>query len=530
MTLSVQSLSGLLSSPAAARQGLVRLEALGLQKSLIDFTKAAWEVVEPGKKYIGGWHIEAISDHLQAVSEGQIRRLIINVPPRHMKSLQDAVFWPAWDWTRNPTRQWLFSSYAQNLSVRDSVRCRRLIESPWYKSRWGHKFALTGDQNTKLRFDNDKNGYRLATSVDGQLTGDGGDIVVVDDPHNVKEVESATTRQSVLDWWDLAMSTRLNSEDGAFVIVMQRVHEKDLVGHILANELGYDHLCLPAEYEAAHPTPVKSSLGFKDPRKKEGELLWPARFSKRSLDEIKAKLGRASAGQLQQRPSPKGGAILHRSWWRPWLRPKMPECSFILQSWDGAYGEDDDGDYSRCTTWGVFKPSKDAPDAVILLDAQGDKYEFPALRRKAQDFYDIWLPDVVLIENKATGLSLIQELRKAGVPVRIFDPRGRIKGRKVGGDKIARANMASVVLESGRVYAPAKLAVDKLSRLPGQFPEWAEEVIQECAAFPTGEYDDYVDTCTQAWLTLRYGMTLTTDDDEEAPEPKQKPARRAVYG
>lgn len=448
-----------------------------------------------------------------------------------MKSLSDAVFWPAWDWIKHPERQWLFSSYAHSLSIRDSTRCRRLIESPWYQEQWGHKYRLTSDQNTKLRFDNDKNGYRLATSVDGSLTGEGGDIIVVDDPHNVRQVESATTRQSVLDWWDQSMSTRLNGADGAFVIVMQRVHERDLVGHILATELGYDHLCLPAEYEANHPTPIRSTLKFKDPRTTEGELLWPARFNLKTLNEIKGKLGSiGAAGQLQQRPSPKGGAILQRDWWRPWLRAKMPEVSMIVQSWDTAYGENEEGDYSRCTTWGVFTPVKDAPEAVILLDAQGAKFDFPALRRKAQDLHDIWQPDIVLIENKATGLSVAQELRKAGVPVRIFDPKGKIKGQRVGGDKVARAHMASVILESGRVYAPGQLSADKKFRIEDRFPDWAEEVVAECAAFPTGEYDDYVDTCTQAWLTLRYGLTITSEDDEERPAPVKKPKRRAMYG
>lgn len=501
------------------------------QRRLIDFTRAAWGVVEPGKAFISGWHIEAIADHLQAVSEGQIRRLIVNVPPRHMKSLQDAVFWPSWDWIKNPSRQWLFSSYAHSLSIRDSVRCRRLLEHPWYQARWGTKFRLTSDQNTKLRFDNDKNGYRLATSVDGSLTGEGGDIIVVDDPHNVRQVESATTRQAVLDWWDQSMSTRLNGADGAYVIVMQRVHERDLVGHILATELGYDHLCLPAEYEANHPTPVKSSLGFTDPRKEEGDLLWPARFTRATINEIKGKLGSlGAAGQLQQRPSPKGGAILRRDWWRSWLQVKLPECSLIIQSWDTAFGEKEQGDYSRCTTWGVFKPVKDGPECAIMLDARGGKPEFPDLRRQAQDLYDEWSPDIVLIENKASGLSLAQELRKAGVPVRIFDPKGRIRGARVGGDKVARANMASVILEGGRIYAPCKLATDGKSRIATKFTDWAEEVVAECQAFPAGEHDDYVDSCTQTWLTLRYGLGVEAPDDEEKAKPTKQPKRKAMYG
>ena len=210
-----------------------------------------------------------------------------------MKSISVSVALPAWTWTLEPSKKFLFASYALSLSIRDSVKCRRLIESPWYKSYFGEMFELTSDQNQKQRFENDKTGIRLATSVDGALTGEGGDIILVDDPHNVREAESGTVREGVLDWWNQAMQTRLNDpKNGAFVIIMQRVHENDLTGHILANEYDeWEHLCLPARYEPNHPTPVKSSLGFVDPRKEEGELLWAERIDEKTITNLEVALG-----------------------------------------------------------------------------------------------------------------------------------------------------------------------------------------------------------------------------------------------
>ena len=242
------------------------------RRSLREFVRQAWAVVEPATEYVPGWHLDGIVDHLEAVTRGQIRNLLINMPPRHMKSLAVAVFWPCWEWIDHPERRWLFASYAAALSIRDSLKCRRLIESSWYQANWGERFRLTSDQNTKGRFENDKSGYRLATSVAGAATGEGGDRIVVDDPHNVNEAESDTVRHSVLDWWDLVMTTRLNDpKTGARVIVMQRVHDDDLSGHVLAQG-GYEHLCLPAEYEEGHS--IITSIGWSDPRTVAGELLW----------------------------------------------------------------------------------------------------------------------------------------------------------------------------------------------------------------------------------------------------------------
>src|SRR5277367_2089033 len=239
------------------------------KRSLREFVRQAWLIVEPSTPFVEGWHIDAIIDHLEAVTYGQIRNLLINVPPRHMKSLLVSVFWPAWEWLRWPERRWLYSSYAATLSIRDSVNCRRLIESPWYQSRWADRFALTSDQNTKGRFDNDRSGYRLSTSVGGAATGEGGDRIVCDDPNNVSEVESDTVRKTTNDWFDVVMSTRVNDPKTASkVVVMQRCHQQDLSGHLLAQG-GWDHLCLPAEYEGSR---VTTSIGFADPRRDHGEL------------------------------------------------------------------------------------------------------------------------------------------------------------------------------------------------------------------------------------------------------------------
>jgi len=480
-----------------------------MKRSLKEFTKSSWPIIEPSRDFFDNWHIDAISEHLQAVVHGDIKRLIINVPPRHMKSISVAVALPAWTWTVDPTKKFLFASYALTLSIRDSVKCRRLVDSPWYKSHFGDIYNLTTDQNQKQRFENDKTGIRIATSVDGALTGEGGDIIVIDDPHNVREAESNTVRQGVLEWWDQSMQTRLNDpKNGAFVIIMQRVHENDLTGHILANEYeDWDHLCLPARYEPSHPTPLRSSLGFADPREQDGELLWPDRIDDKTLNTLEQSLGTyASAGQLQQRPMPKGGGILKAEWWQPWEEPNLPNIEYVLQSYDTAFSTKEKTSYSARTTWGVFRLNGQVN--VIVLEMWYDRVTYPQLRKLAQEAYYDYEPDAVMIEKKASGQSLLQDLRMAGIPVLEYMPDR---------DKEARAHASSALLEDGRIYFPA----DK---------KWSKNLIDICATFPAGENDDIVDTCTQAWLRLRKGwfITHTSDYDEEDDNPKQR--RITIYG
>ena len=480
-----------------------------MRRSLKEFTKSSWPAIEPGRDFYDNWHIDAVSDHLQAVVEGDIKRLIINIPPRHMKSISVAVALPAWAWTIQPEKKFLYASYAGSLSIRDSVKCRRLLDSRWYKEHFGETFKLTSDQNQKQRFENDKTGARIATSVDGALTGEGGDIIVIDDPHNVRESESSTVREGVLEWWDQAMQTRLNDpKTGAFIIIMQRVHENDLTGHILSNELGdeWDHLCLPARYEAGHPTPTRSSLNFFDPRTDEGELLWPERIDNRTLENLERSLGSyASAGQLQQRPMPKGGGILKAEWWVPWEKEDLPPMEYVLQSWDTAFSTKENSSYSARTTWGVFR--KNGQVNAIVIDMWYDRVSYPELRKIAQDSYYDFEPDAVLIEKKASGQSLLQDLRMAGIPVIEYSPDR---------DKQARAHASSALLEDGRIYFPFN-------------KKWAKDLIDICAAFPAGDNDDIVDTCTQAWLRLRKGWFVTHSDDYEDDEYPEK-RRMTLYG
>jgi len=484
-----------------------------MKRSLKEFTKNSWATIEPGRDFYDNWHIDAVSEHLQAVVNGQIKRLIINIPPRHMKSISVAVALPAWTWTHCPQKRFLFASYAGSLSIRDSVKCRRLIDSAWYKSYFGDSFELTTDQNQKQRFENNKTGYRIATSVDGALTGEGGDIIVIDDPHNVREAESSTVRQGVLEWWDQAMQTRLNDpKTGCFVIIMQRVHENDLTGHIIANDLKneWDHLCLPARYEIGHPTPTKSRLFFTDPRTKEGQLLWPERIDNNTLTVLEKSLGSyASAGQLQQRPMPKGGGILKKEWWVPWEKDDLPQIDYVIQSWDTAFSEKEKTSYSARTTWGAFTHKGSV--CAIVLDMWYGRVSYPDLRKIAQQSYEEYEPDAVLIEKKASGQSLLQDLRMAGIPVLSYLPDR---------DKVARAHSSSVLLEDGKIYYPYN-------------KKWAKDLIEICSAFPAGDNDDIVDTCTQAWLRLRKGYFLTHSTDYEDNNYEYKDfsqKRMTMYG
>lgn len=442
--------------------------------SLLEFVEQAWKVVEPASPFVSGWHIEAICEHLEAVTRGEIRQLLINMPPRHMKSLAVSVFWPVWTWTQNPAFRWLFASYAQSLSTRDSLKCRRLIESPWHQQKWGHLYRLADDQNLKMRFDNTATGYRIATSVGGLTTGEGGDAVVVDDPHNVLEALSDLKRERALTWWDQSMSTRLNDPaTGVKVIVMQRVHERDLSGHVL-EQGGYEHLCLPARYE---PTTYVTGIGWQDPRTEHDELLWPARFSEQDIAALERSLGSyAAAGQLQQRPSPGSGGVLKRDWWQ--FYTEMPK-SFdkMVLSWDMTFKDTKGSDFVVGQVWGRI-----GADAY-LLDQTRARLDFPATLKAFQSQVLKW-PDATAkyVEDKANGPAVIAMLRRIIAGITAVNPQG---------GKEARAAAVSPVIESGNVYLPA----------PSIAP-WIDGFIEECAAFPNGAHDDQVDAMTQALSKL----------------------------
>lgn len=506
----------LVSSPTFYNALKLEKEKRAAERSLHEFTKQAWHVIEPGTEFVDGWHLQAISEHLEAVTAGDIRNLLINIPPRHMKSIQAAVMWPVWVWIENPSFRWLFASYAGSLSVRDSLKCRRLIESPWFQERWGHRFQLTGDQNAKTFFENDQYGYRFATSVGASTTGHGGDAIVCDDPHNAMEAQSDVMRESTLEWWDQAMSTRLNNpKTGSKVLVMQRLHEQDLSGHVL-RQGGWEHLCLPAEFESNRR--IVTSLGWEDPRKKDGELLWPERFGHAEIEQLKVQLGEYGAsGQLQQRPSPAEGGIVKRSWFKMLkVEDPLPKLSFVLQSYDTAFTEKTTGDPTACSTWGIFNTNEGK--RVVLLDCWQDHLGYPDLRKKMYEEYKSVYGDkdktvdAVLIEEKGSGISLSQDLRRSGVPVRTYNP-----GRA---DKVTRVHAIAPLLEGGLVYLPES------KKRPGNFPAWADQLINQLLVFPNGEHDDLVDTMSQALIYLRDSHLLSLDDDKY--EKDHAPAKPRV--
>lgn len=293
-----------------SRGGLLReihLKAEKARRSFPEFVEQAWHVPEPTTPFVPGIHVDAICTHLQAVTEGRIRDLIINVPPGHAKSLITAVFWPAWSWIDHPEIRWIFATYRADLTVRDAVKCRRLIESDWYRSRWGDKFHLREDQNEKNHYENDKTGYRVVVTV-GSGTGERGDIVVVDDPTSVDQAESDAERTTANEWWNGTMATRLNDlRTGHRVVIQHRLHQDDLTGNLLEKG-GYDVLMLPEEFEPERA--CVTSIGWKDPRTQPGELLWPKKNGPDEIAKINRHLGSYRyAGQYQQRPSPAGADI-----------------------------------------------------------------------------------------------------------------------------------------------------------------------------------------------------------------------------
>lgn len=518
----LSSLQKLLPPSPSELQRLIERELC--RRSLAEFIRVSWPHIDPSD-YVHNWHIDATAEHLQAVSAGQLRRLIINIPPRSMKSSLAAVAWPAWDWIATPERKFLFSSYAQSLSTRDSLKCRRLIQSPWYQAHWGDRFALAEDQNLKMRFDTDKGGYRLATSVGGALTGEGGDVIVLDDPHHAGEAESEVVRESTIDWFDQVMSTRLNDpKTGAFVIVMQRLHERDLTGHLLAKNWGCDHLCLPMRHELKHPTPVRSSLGWRDPRTREGELLWPDRLGESEVAALESALGPyGTAGQLQQRPSVAGGNILKSEWWQDWgkgappawLLPEQaaawrerepPECGPIFAVMDTAHETKTSSDYSACTIWGAWTDMREI-NHLMLLGAWRERLEFPDLVKRARKTWTDYDLDEMAIEDKASGISLRQELRRQGVIVTSLRPDR---------DKQARAHSVTPIFAAGHVWAPRSTI-------------WAGMVIEECSAFPRGQHDDLTDTVIYAVSRIRRGGYVQVHEDERAKPVENSVRAGAVY-
>jgi len=487
--------------------------------SLYEFVRQAWHVLEPGVPFVPGWHIEAICEHLEAVTAGEILRLLVNIPPRHSKSTIISVAWPCWEMITAPHQRYLCASYSSSLSIRDNLAARRLIQSPWYQERWGHLFQLAGDQNAKQRFETTKNGYRIATSVGGTATGEGGSRLILDDPHSAKDAQSDAVRESTVDWFNQVWSSRLNDpKRDAMVTVMQRLHERDVSGIILEQK-GWEHVCIPAEWDGRVR---RSMLGVYDPRRSKGELICPDRFGEKEITTLKQSLGAyGTAGQLQQEPSPAEGGILDTTNFQLWPSDKgLPPFEFILQSYDCAFTEKTTGDPTACTVWAVF--THEGERNAMLIDAWDEHLSYPELRTRAiKDWQTEYggmtkdspysrakRPDRILVEAKASGQSLIQDLRLARVPVIGYNP-----GKA---DKVSRAHQAAPTLELGLLWIPESV------KNKGHPVSWSGAFLRQLSKFPVAEHDDYVDTFTQAVIFLKdsgwFELPRAKDVDDVRPK------------
>lgn len=470
-------------------------------RDLYTFALNAWHVLEPGRAFKDNWHIRAICEHLQAVSEGKIHRLLINVPPRHMKSLLVSVIWPVWDWLRTPTRQFLTASYRDALSTRDALKSRQLIESNWFQANFGHLFSMRRDQNQKTRYQNDKMGYRIAITSSGGV-GEGGDFLIADDPQNTDLMQSDAYVEKTTDWWNNTFNQRLNDQnDGAIVLTMQRLSERDLCEQALA-EGGWVHLMLPAEFEAARK--CKTVLGFEDPRTEEGELLWPNRIGRKALDAMKKRLGSyGTAGQLQQRPAPKGGGIIKREGYKFIKRAELPQFFHYLVSFDTAATDNESNDPTGATAWGLSNvPGK---EGLFRLGQMEEWLKTPQLLQRIPDFASNYPPGAEIVIEAAgpTGLALQQLLKD-------LHPHLVVKGvtpQSLGGGKDERATLAAVYIEQGLVWL---LEDDPTT----------DTFLDKSDSFPKCRPRDVVDSAIQAIL---YGCTRYTFGAASVPAFVEEP-------
>jgi predicted phage terminase large subunit-like protein len=456
------------------------------RRSLAGFVKQAWHVFEPGTPLKWSWVLDAICEHVQALLEDRlvrdgrvIRNLVINVPPGTSKSTITSVCLPAWQWIRNPAWRGLFASGNENVAVRDSIKCRHLLDSDWYRGMFRPTWRFSKDQNAKTLYQNSATGFRQAISAGAIVVGQRADDLFVDDPNGTNE--GAADRANVLNWWDNAMWNRLNDlATGHRVIIQQRVHEEDLTGHVQAKDADdWAFLVIRMEYEAPtekDPGPAPTpGLNWLDPRTVEGELMFPERFPAVVVEAQKKVLGSAgTAGQLQQRPAPKDGLVFKAGFVRFYKRGAEPEFVRSFLSADTAFSKERTADYSviaaagECNIPGMM--------GLWLTDLWRDQVGFPELKTQAKLMAAKHSPDTFLVEDKASGQSLIQELeRDTDLPV--------VKV-KVDVDKVTRANAAAPTWEAGRIW------------LPEDAP-WVADFLAELYAFPRGKHDDQVDVLTQ---------------------------------
>lgn len=447
--------------------------------SFLEFCKYVWP------EMIVGAHHRKIAEALDRVVSGQCKRLMIAMPPRHGKSQMGSYLFPAYLMGKKPQSKLIVGSHTAELAQRFGRMIRNLVAEERYKELFP-EMALSADSKAAGRWDTSQGGEAFFIGKGGAMTGRGGDVVILDDILDEQDAMSTTAMENTWAWYTSGPRQRLQP-GGAIIVINTRWKTDDLSGRLLAQQgqLKSDKWEI-LEFPAILPN---------------NKPLWPEYWKLEELEQVKISIGLQKwNAQWQQQPTNDEGAILKRDWWRKWEKADPPPVDYIIQSYDTAYSKKETADYSVITTWGVFFPDQDGDPAIILLSVRRGRWDFPELKRVAKEEYGYWQPDNVLIEAKATGITLQQEMRRMGIPVTMYSPGGR----RAGQDKVSRAHSVAPILESGMVWAPDT--------------EWAEELIEECAAFPNGDHDDMVDSTTQALMRFRSGnfISLATDDDDES--------------
>ena len=462
----------------------VRAEA---NDDFLAFVKEVWPA------FIEGNHHRVMADAFNRIASGELKRLIINMPPRHTKSEFASHLFPAWYLGKFPDRKVIQTAHTAELAVGFGRKVRNLVGSAEYAKIFPG-VALSADSKAAGRWNTNKQGDYFAIGVGGAVTGKGADILIVDDPHSEQEaaLNDPDVYNKTYEWYTSGPRQRLQP-GGAICLVMTRWSTKDLTGSILKASIergGAD------EWEIIELPAILPS----------GKPLWPGFWPLDQLESLRAELPVPKwSAQYQQDPTSEEGAIIKREWWKEWTKKDPPSCEFVIQSWDTAFLAKETADYSACTTWGVFY-TEDGQAKIVLLDALQERLEFPDLKVRAYEMYQEYKPDAFIVEAKAAGSPLIFELRRIGIPVAEYTP-----GR--GKDKVARVNAVSDLFFSGHVYAPKK--------------RWAEEVIEQFAAFPYGDHDDLVDSSTQALIRFRQGGFISMNSDY--PMDELLPGRKADY-
>lgn len=471
MSLTQDQIFGLLAAPGKT---LKDIQVYRAETSLRHYVQLMWPVLEPGRRLATGWALDAMCDHLEGVTAGHIQKLLINVPPGCMKSLLTNVFWPAWEWgpKNRPAERYISASYNQALTIRDNRRCRNLLVSPQYQALWGKRFAFIEDQNTKVKFENDKTGWKQASAA-GSVTGERGSRFIIDDPHSVQSAESEAERESTLFWLAEVVPTRVADPDvDPFIIIMQRLAERDASGFVLAAELGYTHLCLPMEYDEFHPYKWKG-----DPRTQTGQLLWPERFTQKSVDELKKTLRAwggtyAEAGQLQQLPVARGGGMFKEKWFN--IIEVCPRGGRAVRAWDLASST------KKNSPWTVGVKLRRVGGRYVIEDVvriQGTPHQVKEL-----------IKATAIKDGKGVEIDIPQDPGQAG-KAQVHDFVQMLDGWVVhtspeSGSKEDRARPFAAQAEGGNV---------DIVEAP-----WTAAYINELKLFPRGQFMDQADATSRA--------------------------------